>query len=439
MNFWKSLFGDTSAPKTAPNIPFGRYTDANKSPVQLAAWDEAVDLFEKGQAMKSYREFLRYLRDDTLDNVRWTESSGRIDFELSQGSRLVSGSATPELVQVSSKLAQAADLNVGFLRRLMEHNYVLKFSRYALSADNELCILFDSSTTDGSPLKLLHALRELSIHADKQDDLLFEEFRTLQPADAPSATDIPEAEKDVKYRYLVRTFEKTLELLHTGKPAPTQYPGGYAFHMLGTAYRIDYLVKPEGYVMDLLEHMHTIYFTKGERNTHQKVEQLRREIRKILERPRDQVMRELYRTTSTFGVNPPVNHERIANLIEVELPNMDWHLQQGNEALALGVPLYIAGYAFFHFSPPPPDRQFLHLIFRVTEPGFFQELGFSDVYTDASGKPVKQTILQAIHNIAAEYQTQYPKLKPNIKHLDFSSTALWAKSYLEMIRGLQLS
>lgn len=439
MKFWRSLFTARSKHAPQPNISFGRYTDAHKTPAQLAAWDHSLDLFESGQYLKAYREFFRYLRDDRLDNVRWMDSPGRVDFEFVQGSRQINGTATPHHVQVVSKLAHAENLDVGFLRRLVEHNYVLKFSRYALSPDNELCIVFDSATTDGSPLKLLHALRELSIHADKQDDLLFEEFASLKRTDPALHIDLPEKEKTVKYEYMVRVFEQTLDLLKKGKPDPNQYPGGYAYHILGTAYRVDYLVRPEGFVMDQLESMHALYFTKGERNTRQKIDLLTRDIRKILDRPRELVLRELYRTTSTFGVNPPVNHERVANLIEMELPNMDWHLQQGNNELALGIPRYIAGYAMFHFSPPQPDRELFHLFFRVTEAEFFRNIGFSETFTDGASVPLKKPILQAIDDIASRYAADFPQMKPRIQSLDFKSLPLWAKSHLEMIKNLKLS
>jgi hypothetical protein len=64
----------------------------------------------------------------------------------------------------------------------MEANHRLNFSRFALDNDNHLCIVFQTGALDASPLKLLHALRELAINADKKDDLLLEEFKSLTPA-----------------------------------------------------------------------------------------------------------------------------------------------------------------------------------------------------------------------------------------------------------------
>src|SRR5262249_922629 len=143
-------------------------------------------------------------------------------FEFWQGSQRITGSANAEKVKVESKVARAADLNVGFLRRLVAANFSLKFSRFALDPDNCLIILFDSHTSDGSPLKLTYALRELAIHADKQDDLLLDEFQSLQPVEPRTYGEIPESEKEIKYNYIRQEVERAFAELDQAKPDPNQ-------------------------------------------------------------------------------------------------------------------------------------------------------------------------------------------------------------------------
>ena len=435
MGFFNQLFG--KRPPVPPSIPFGRYTDAFKTEEQIAAWNRSLELFDKGEHLHAYTEFFAYLRDDALDNVRWTRSDDALEFELQQGSQRVTGQATEEKVVAESKVARAEDLNVGFLRRLMEYNYNLKFCRFALSPDNILTLRFDTPGVDASPLKLLHALRELAIHADKQDDLLIDEFSTLHPVEIPAGAEIPEAEKNVKYDYLCAQIKAAFELMDKAEPDPNKFPGGYAYLLLSTAFRLDYLLRPEGFVMDILEKVYGIYFTKDERTNQLKIIALRKEFQKILDRPKEQVLRELYRTRSTFGVNPPANHERIAALIDGELPNMEWHLGQNHLELALAVPQYIVGNALFQNVPPKPDRDLLHLFYQITEPDFFRALGFP-IYVTADGRPDKSRIVQAIKSIADNNRREYPRLRPNTNRLDFTSMPLFGKSYLEMLRDLEL-
>jgi hypothetical protein len=221
-------------------------------------------------------------------------------------------------------------------------------------------------------------------------------------------------------------------------PDPNKYPGGYAYLLLSLAFRLDYLLRPEGFLMDVLEKIYGIYFTKDERTNQLKILSLRKEFQKVLDRPKEQILRELYRTRSTFGVNPPANHERIAALIDGELPNMDWHLSQNHLELALAVPQYIVGNALFQNVPPKPDRDLLHLFYQITESDFFRDLGYP-AYTTSSGQPDKRAINQAIQTITDNNRREYPRLRPETKRLDFSSMPLFAKSFLEMIRNLDVT
>jgi hypothetical protein len=147
----------------------------------------------------------------------------------------------------------------------------------------------------------------------------------------------------------------------------------------------------------------------------------------------------MYRTKSTFGANPAVPHGTLASFIGGELANMEWPLQQGHDTLAFAVPQYIAGFTLFHQAPPKPDREFLHLFFQITESAFFRELGFEITCTDADGKLQKAEVLKAIKRIADRYRGQYTRLKPDVNRLDFASLTLFSKSYLSMVKDLDLS
>jgi hypothetical protein len=333
-------------------------------------------------------------------------------------------------------VARANDLNVGFMRRLMEANFHLKFSRFALDAENNLCIVFDTRTADGSPLKILHAIRELAIHADKQDDLLLGEFaQALSPAGDRQLEAVSETEKETKYQYICDAIKAVFAELDKGKPDPNTYPGTYAYLFLALAFRLDYLIKPEGYMMDLLERVYAAYFSKNNLTPQVKLQQMRREFQTLLERPKEAFFAEMYRTQSTFGANPAVPHGTVASFIDGELANMEWPLQQGHDVLAMAIPQYIAGFILFHQAPPKPDRAFLHLFFQITESSYFRNLGFDIPYTDLDGRLQKVEILKAIKKLSDQFRKQYPRLKPDVQGLNFGSPTLFAKSYLQMIKG----
>lgn len=438
MSIFDRLFG-SGKNYPMPDIPFGRYTDAYKTDAQQRAFDLSLELFDEGKHLEAYREFMVYLKDNQADNIEWRENNGTLEFEFWQGSQRIAGTATDEKVKVESKIARADDLNVGFLRRLMEANFNLKFSRFALAPDNVLTILFDTHVADGSPYKLLYALRELAIHADKQDDLLLDEFKTLHPAQERTYGDIPDAEKEVKYNFLQRKVGEVFAEMEKAKPDPNTYPGTYAYLLLALAFKLDYLIRPEGFMMDALERVHGIYFAKNDRTPQVKVTSIRKEFQKLLDRPKEALFKEMYRTQSTFGINPAVNHESIVSLIEGELPNMEWPLQQNYEALALAVPQYVAGFALFHYAPPKPDREMLHLFFQIMEPAFFRDLGYEIPFAEPNGRMNRTEISKAIKNVAERNRGHFPYLRPNTDRLDFASPVLFSKSYLLMMKELNLS
>ncbi|MFN0216223.1 MAG: hypothetical protein ACKVT2_18340 [Saprospiraceae bacterium] len=424
-----------------PDIPFGRFSDAYKSDAQQQAFDRSLESFEQGAHLAAYRDFLAFLQDEDakIPNITWQEQNGEISFELWQGSQLITGSANAQKVKAESKVARATDLNVGFMRRLIEANFNLKFSRFALDPDNNLCIVFDSSTLDGSPLKILHALRELAIHADKQDDLLLNEFAVLSSVAERTHDSISDAEKEVKYTYICRSIEAAFAEIDKGKPDPNTYPGSYAYLLLALAFRLDYLVKPEGFMMDLLEKVYAAYFTKNNLTPQVKVQQMRREFQTLLDRPKEAFFKEMYRTRSTFGANPAVPHGTLASFIGGELANMEWPMQQGHDTLAFSVAQYVVGFTLFHQAPPKPDREFLHLFYQITESDYFRELGFTIPFTDTAGRLQKVEILKEIKHIAERNRSEYTRLRPNISGLDFASLTLFGKSYLLMIKDLDLT
>ena len=86
------------------------------------------------------------------------------------------GKANIEKVTIEAKIAKTDTLNIGFMRRLLERNFQLRYSRFALDEENNITIRFDTSVLDGSPYKLYYALKELTTNADKLDDLLIDDL-----------------------------------------------------------------------------------------------------------------------------------------------------------------------------------------------------------------------------------------------------------------------
>ena len=439
MSIWNRLFGNKAEPtKPQPRIKFGRYTDSYKQKPQYEAWEAALNKFEEQDYLGSYNALFRYLRDEGEDNVRWVEDNGNIKFEILQGSKRVTGTANAQKFVAEARIVYADNLGVTVMRRLVECNFVLEYSRYGLDDDNNLVIKFDTSSLDGSPYKIYYALKEVAASADKQDDLLLDEFGVnLKPIDMGSKTDIGQIEKEVKYNFIIDKIQSVLEFIDSKKLDGEKYPGGISYLLLDTAYRIDYLTTPEGFLMETVERMHRTYFSTEEKSMLLKNIGLRKELSKVLIRSKELIFSELYATTSTFGILVPKQHDALASLIEGELSNMDWYEANKHDSVALAIPGYIVGFALFNYALPKPDRELLVFYYHIFEPTLFLSLGFTPQYFNTqTGVFDQKAIKKGIKDIVEPNVDMHPKLTPDYGSLDFKTPAKFARSYLLMLKNL---
>ncbi len=431
--------GTSSYNRQRPDIHFGRYSDSYKPESKYDAWDQAMELFDKQDFLEAYHKLLQYLRDEDAANVKWWKNTEGIRFELLQGSKKIVGHADLRKVYAEARIAKANDLEEGFMRRLLEKNYDLQYSQFALDPDNYLTIRFDTYTLDGSPYKLYYALKELATQADKQDDLLLDEFAGLEPVDISHLQELTLELKTVKYDYLHQEILSVIDNYKNGTLDATQYGGGMAYLLLNLCYKLDYLIKPEGFMMETLERVNRKYFSiENKVTTEQKNQALLEELEALIIRPKEDFYKEMYHGVSTFGITTPVNHDRVISFIDGELSNMDWYYQNGHHRIAQSVPGYIVGYCLFNYALPKPDRDIFHLYYEITEAAYFEHLGFSPVYYK-DGQFDKKAIKARFKELSEANEKVYPNFKPQINNLRFDSMSHFVKSYLMMVRALDMT
>ncbi len=437
MAIFTRIFGDNKPP-VQPGIRFGRYSDSYRTTEREKSFDTAVKEFEEERYLSAYAAFFDYLLDEEESNVRVWEETDKLCFELFQGSKKVAGYATPEKIFAQARVAKVNTLRSSFMRRLLEENFELKFSRFTLSPDNEITIIFDTYTSDGSPYKLYGALKELAVSADKLDDLLVDEFETLEVTDQYVRRELPESEKEIKYNYIVREINAAFKEMDEGKLKADQYPVPMTYLLLCLCYKLDYLTKPEGFMMETLENVHRLAFAQDGKNAAQKNLLLRKEFKKLLDRPKEKFFKEMYEVSATFGIAAPVDHQKVAIIIEQELPNMKWYKDHGHEKIALAIPSYIAGRCLFHYAVPKPDRELFHLLLQILEADYFKELGFSSNCW-INGSLSEKAVKSAVRDITARNRKIFGRLNPNLKSLVFASLPDFAESFLWMVRDLDLA
>lgn len=419
-----------------PAIFFGRYSDNNKPVEKVNRWTDADNLFKEKKYTESFDAFFEYLRDDSIANVvhERNENSGR--FHFYQGSKIVRGSYDKDHVQAEATLARMPSTNVPVMRRLLEMNFNLYYSRYALN-EERLCMRFDSDIETANPSKLYYGLKELSTKADKQDDLLVQDFAALQTLDTEHVIEIPAEEKEIKYQWLQKWITDTISYVKTLDA--DKFSGGIAYLLLALAYRIDYLIVPEAKILHDLEKIVEIYFKKDERQTTEKNRDMIEEFEKLKGRPKEEVFVALYRSRHTFAIVTPQNYKTIADAIYNAGQNINWYRENSYPSIAAQIAEYGIAYCQYSYSLPRPVTEFFHLFMMVNYGDYFKALGFNANYYNPGTKEFDaDRIAGRIRQIIETWKPKYPNLKMKMESIKYDNLVNFNVSFTTEVEFLNL-
>ena len=404
--------------QAAPDIVFGRYSDNNKPVAKVNRWTDADNLFKEKKYTECFDAFFDYLRDDMAQNVVYERKDTEGRFEFYQGSKIVRGSFNTELVKAEVTLARMPQPSVPVMRRLLEMNFNLYYNRFALN-DDRLSMNFDSDMATASPSKLYYGLKELATKADKQDDLLVQDFSMLQTTDSEHITAIPLSEKEIKYEYLQQWIKQTLDTIATVDAV--KFSGGNAYLLLALIYRIDYLVAPEGKLLGDLEKIGFIYFKKDERTVIEKNRDMIEEFKNILARPKEEIFNGIFRSKYTFSIVAPQPYKTIADSIHGANTNMAWYRDNNYPFFATQISEYGFSYCQYSYSLPRVITELFHLFMMVNYPDYFAALGYDRYYDPAKNKFESEEIIEKIKTIQGKWKEKYPLLEFKTQNLRFDN------------------
>ncbi|MGE5521739.1 MAG: hypothetical protein ACM3VS_17580 [Candidatus Dadabacteria bacterium] len=419
-----------------PSIQFGRYSDNNKSLAKIEKWNEAESLFKEKKFYESIAAFFDYLKDDALENVQHSAGDKKGEFIFSQGSKIIRGFYDENKMQAEVFLASMPSPSVPVMRRLLEMNFNLYYTRYAL-ADNKISMLFDSDIQTANPSKLYYGLKELATKADKQDDLLVQDFTTLQPVDTEHIIDIPDAEKEVKLVYMKKWIKEALELVETIDA--DKYSGGIAYVLLALAYRIDFLLQPEGKLLLELEKIVEIYFRKDDRLVTQKNMDMIDCFQKFAEKDKEEVYPYLFRSKYTFSIVTPQNYKTIADAIYNANQNIAWYKEHKYPKIAAQISEYGFSYCQYSYSLPRPVTELFQLFMMANYPDFFAALGYKDeFYNMENGTYNKELINERIQAIVERWKEKYPEFNFNTEKLKYDNQVSFNQTFTTEVEYLNL-
>jgi hypothetical protein len=419
-----------------PAIVFGRYSDNNKPVEKVEKWNEAEALFKEKKFHESLVAFFDYLSDDTAENVRLEKKGNEGRFLFYQGSKIIRGFYNEEVLEAEVALASMPQPSVPVMRRLLEMNFMLYYTRYAIDGE-KLCMMFDSDIETANPSKLYYGFKEMAVKADKQDDLLVQDFTSLLPVDTEHVIEIPETEKDIKYKYMQIWIKETLDLIENVDSE--KFSGGIAYLLLALAYRIDFLIVPEGRLLLNIEKIVDIYFKKDDRPVSEKNQDMVEEFMKLQARMKEDIFPHLFRSRYTFSIVMPQNHKTISDAIYNANQNISWYKENRRHDIAARISEYGIAYCQYSYSLPRPVTDFFQLFMMVNYPDYFAELGFKTKYFKKETNEFhKEQILATIHEIEDAWKGKYPELKIREDKLKFDDITSFNQTFTGEIEFLNL-
>jgi hypothetical protein len=415
---WGKKKDDTPAEIPDPPVSFGRYSDNNKSRQKIARWTESDNLFKEKKYPEAIGAFFDYLKDDSVGNVTEEQTGTEKVITLHQGSKTVRVRIGGETVNAEVSLAQMPEPGVAVMRRLLDQNFNLYYSRYALDGDR-LCMRFESDITSANPNKLYYGLRELAVKADKQDDLLVQDFQNLKSMETGHVNPLPDKEKEIRCRYMKKWIGDTMDMI--AAVDADKFSGGISYLLLTLIYRIDFLVMPEGSLLREIEAISTLYWANDNRQATEKNRDMMEAFNKIAAKPEAEIYPFLFSSKYTFSIVTPTPFKNVADSIQKANANAVWYRDNQHPKWAEKVVEYGLAWCQFSYSMPRPLTEMFTVLMRVNNPDYFAETGFSQAFIDDKGLPIPAAITTALKNICATWNDKHPKLNFNTDKLKFDS------------------
>lgn len=430
MGFFSKIFSapNTTDNSTKPEVKFGRYTDRNKTKEQLDSWTKCVDFFKEKKYVDSYDAFFTYLRDPRVDNVKFTRSGDRIDFEFIQGSKVVKGYTDNNEVFAEADVVKFDQPNVAVMRKLLTENYYLWFSKFTIR-DNMFSLRHRMPACEAHPSTVYFSLKEVANVADSFDDVLLDEFPFLLPVNVIHIQTLPENEKKTKLKFFRETIENTLK--RVDELNPDHFSGARAFLLLTMTYKMYYLLAPEGKLLDDVRYIQNIFFRQDDSTDVERNFKMIEEYKTLLAKSDEEISKSLYKVKATFAVVKPAHFTKVTDFVKDEINKINWYKDNKYPDIQQAICEYIVAYSCFNFGMEPIMTDIFHIFWHSLNFKYFEELGFKEQYYNVATEKLNQMVIeQEMNKIIASTKSSYPKLEFHTKNLNFNTKHDFATSFL---------
>lgn len=126
----------------------------------------------------------------------------------------------------------------------------------------------------------------------------------------------------MKYEFLQKWIKETLDTIN-GLDAD-KFSGGNAYMLLALIYKIDYLIAPEGKLLNDLEKIGAIYLKKT-KTVIEKNRDMVEAFKQIQAATKEEIYKNLFRSKYTFAIVAPQQYKVVADSIHGANQNLIWY------------------------------------------------------------------------------------------------------------------
>ncbi len=155
--------------------------------------------------------------------------------------------------------------------------------------------------------------------------------------------------------------------------------------------------------------------------------------------PKEEVFKNLIRSTHTFAIVAPQQYKTIADSIHGSNQNLAWYRDNNYPYIACQVTEYGIAYCQYSYSLPRVITELFHLYMQVNYTAFFKALGFQRLFYDAAANKFDQDeIIEEISTIQQRWKEKYPLLEMKTQNLRFDNLVNFNYSFTNEMELLNL-
>ncbi len=421
-----------------PTYSFGRFISYKKTPQQQDSYQASKKAFSQQRYLEGYEYYFEYLKfyedGEESGNISYEKKHDTLYFKIIQGSAIIQGNITQRRLSATANIAHTVNDNIAVMRRLLEKNYMYTYTSFYLEKETlKAKIFFDNIAL--SPQKVFFPLRELTINADKEKELLLDEFNDLDPIELDHIEAMNPHLKETKLRFYREWIDKTEQKVSL-LPSREQ-SGAIAFVWLTLLLKIDYFVTPRGKLgYDIYEAIQE-YYIDDNKLIEEKNDALQKATIKFKEIDSQQLAKSLYSVKQTFDIFSANNLDEIRAFIEETLGKIIWYKEHRYEEIILTIYEYLGLYMLYNFGMNDCLKEFVQLNVRLHNTDFHSALGMDSLYK--GDKINSSKVSKKISQTIAFYAKTYPHLHDFSAQLNYESLEKFHHSYFNALRTLNFS